>query len=139
MAGGTNDPGKLEERAGEARRGKEARPLSPWPLPPVHTGACPTRGSQSSHYIYTYTHEHTHTHTTLLHTWVQLPSTGRRDGRSGVRCGKDARGLRGVRAALPAPSARARAAPRGSCSCANPLPRPAFPGGMTRGLGPRPG
>lgn len=123
MAGGTNDPGKLEERAGEARRGKEARPLSPWPLPPVHTGACPTRGSRSSHYIYTYAHAHTHT-PRFLHTWVQLPRTERRDGRSGVRCGKDARGLRGVRAALPAPSARARARLREAPAAAR-IPSPA--------------
>lgn len=76
MTGGTNDPRKPEERAEEDWRGKESRPLSPWPPSPVHTGACLTRGTRFPRYTHTYTR--THTHHAFAH--VGLATTPREKG-----------------------------------------------------------
>lgn len=60
MTRGTNNPRKAEERTGEDWRGIEARPLSPWPLPPLHSGSVGP-GAHSLPVTYTHTH-HTFAH-----------------------------------------------------------------------------
>ena len=61
MTRGTNNPGKARERVREDWRGKEARPLSTWPPPPLHSGPVRPRA-----------HGLLVTNTMLLHTWVRL-------------------------------------------------------------------
>lgn len=107
-------------------------------------GACPTRGVWSPGYTRACTRTHTlhptHTHTPRLCTCGSDYDTGKGDRRSGLSCGKDAWGLRGVRAALPAPSARTRASTRllQLRESPSPAPRSRSRGG-TRRLEPLPG
>lgn len=95
---------------------KEARPLSSWPPPPVHPAACPTRGIRSPGYTPTHAH-HAFAHVGLATVRREKEPQGRREvweRRLGPRwCAR--RPPRPLRA-------HARAAPRGSCSCASPPP-----------------